>query len=80
MSNQQGETEKVRKCLFEGLVKTYKRFGLRACRTNENQKWRDAKGPTIAGKLAFYYDYIPELASLSLETYSLCSTHYTQIL
>ncbi|CAG8691013.1 9503_t:CDS:2, partial [Scutellospora calospora] len=32
------------------------------------------------GKLAFYYDYISELASLFLDSYSLCSSYYTQIL
>lgn len=80
VSNQQEKTEKVRKCLFEGLVGTYKLFGLRSCGTSELQKWRDADGPAIAKKLSFYYNYIPELSSLSLESYSLCSSHYTQIL
>ncbi|RIB27731.1 hypothetical protein C2G38_2239929 [Gigaspora rosea] len=47
---------------------------------NELQKWQNENGPAIARKLAYFYDYIPELISLLLESYSLCSIYYTQIL
>ncbi|RIB00736.1 hypothetical protein C2G38_2233161 [Gigaspora rosea] len=43
------------------------------------QKWQNANGPKVVRQLAYYYKYISELAGLFLESYSLCSLHYTQI-
>ncbi|CAG8501692.1 21250_t:CDS:2 [Gigaspora margarita] len=44
------------------------------------QKWWHANGPEIARQLVYYYNYIPELASLFLDSYYLCASHYMQIL
>ncbi|CAG8831068.1 4590_t:CDS:1, partial [Racocetra persica] len=61
-SNQQEEIVNILKCLFEGLVKTYKEFESRSCRTNELQRWQDTNSLSVARKFAYYYNYIPEFA------------------
>jgi len=76
---QQQKRAHEKKCLFADLVKTYESFGLRPCGMSTKQKWRNADGPEVARQLVYYYDYVPELANLSLESHSLCSSHYTQI-
>ncbi|CAG8778723.1 19930_t:CDS:1, partial [Racocetra persica] len=43
------------------------------------QKWWNADSPEVVRQLAYYYDYVPELSNLSLESHSLCSSHYSQI-
>ncbi|RIB00907.1 hypothetical protein C2G38_2051292, partial [Gigaspora rosea] len=75
-SGHQKETAADHSCIFAGLVSIYNEVGLSFCGEG---KWRNANGPLAAKRIKLYYNYFPELANLSLDTHSICSIHYNQI-
>ncbi|RHZ86479.1 hypothetical protein Glove_50g125 [Diversispora epigaea] len=80
MSNYKKQKAKDLKCIFADLVEEYREIRLRSCGTSEIQKWRHASSLEAARRLVNYHDFIPELSSLSLKSYSICQTHYNQII
>ncbi|RIB30042.1 hypothetical protein C2G38_2027186 [Gigaspora rosea] len=76
MSSYKKEKASERECIFAGLVETYKNVGLSFCGEG---KWRNANGPLAAKKIKLYHIYLPGLANLCLDTHSICSKHYDQI-
>ncbi|RIB01791.1 hypothetical protein C2G38_2229654 [Gigaspora rosea] len=69
-------------CIFADLVNRYKAIHLRACGTSELQTWQHADSPNVAMNLLKYHTYISKLVEhhTSLATYSICQTHYNQVI
>jgi len=65
-----------RRCIFASLINTYTAVGLSPCGEG---KWRNANGQLAAKRIRLFYEYFPDLVNLNLDSYSICSIHYNQI-
>ncbi|RIB13867.1 hypothetical protein C2G38_2196709 [Gigaspora rosea] len=63
-------------CIFASLVSTYKAIGLSLCGEG---KWRNTNGPLAAKRIGLFYEFFPDLANLNLDSHSICSIYYNQI-